>query len=104
MEELEKKTCLSWTVWNSMADRLLGWVFSTVGRGWPDSMDVGRGGRPVSSTDCGAAGGVAEWLERLSGRGDMFLFFERFSIRAAARAGSFLFLSIGVSRSRTVGS
>jgi hypothetical protein len=87
-------TYLSVTVWKSLLDRSSGWGESTVGSGLPAAMDLGSGGgmsstRTGSGSGTGAGAGVAD----LCG-GVMVLLFAACSARAAARAGSFLFLSI----------
>jgi len=85
----ELQTYLSGIVWNSFADKFSGCGSSTVGNGLPGAMLVGK----RSSIGGGGAVGVGVWV-RCSGGVEV-----RFLLTAstrAARAGSFLFLSIAV--------
>ena len=70
--------------------RSSGCASSTVGNGLPDWSDRGNGGG--GSSTGGAGAGVTE----RSSVGVMFLFLAAASVREAARAGSFLFLSIAM--------
>lgn len=101
----EINTHLSATVWYSLSGRSSGWGDSMAGRGLPGIIDVGKGGGASfsfsfsalagSGSGSGADAGVAD----LAG-GLVCLLFAACSARAAARAGSFLFFSIGTA-SRT---
>ena len=70
--------------------RSSGCASSTVGSGLPDWSDRGNGGG--GSSTGGAGAGVTE----RSSVGVMFRFLAAASVREAARAGSFLFLSIAM--------
>jgi hypothetical protein len=75
-----------------MLERWSGWGESTVGSGLPAVMDLGSGGG-ISSTGVGSGSGAGAGVADRWG-GVIVLLFAACSARAAARAGSFLFLSI----------
>lgn len=93
---------LSCRDWKSLVGRSSGCAISTVGRGLPGWMEVGRGGTEGVlgswSSSSGGAGVVLRALlgvaERWSGGVAVLPFLAACSTRAAARAGSFLFLSM----------
>lgn len=82
--------------WKSLLDRSSDCGCSTVGRGLPAWIDFGRG---ASSGPVSAGPGVGAWAgagvtDRSGGVEVEARFLEAWSTLAAARAGSFRFLSI----------